>query len=553
MQRDLSRLQQDIYDVVIIGGGIYGACIAWDASLRGLTVALVDQGDFGHATSANHHKIIHGGFRYLQHADLPRMRESIRERRILMQIAPHLVSPLPCVIPTYEDLPQRKWVMWAALKLYDLIGFDRNHHLAPQKWLPRSRVISRTDCLQLCPNLDQRGLTGGALFFDAQVYNPDRLTLSFLLSAASRGADLANYAQVTGFLRERDGIAGVQVKDLLSGKFFGVRGRMVVNCSGPWMNRVLQLVGGPTQPKRMSFVKAAVLATRSVIQGCALGVASRSRGEVGGGRESRYFFITPWRNISLIGTLQVRHDGSPEEVAVTEQELRDFLNEVNTAYPAGLTRQDVYFAYSGLVPADDADNQTGGGALTRRYRILDHERDDGIPGLISVLGVKYTTARDVAAKTIDLVFRKLGKCPAECQTHATPIYGGAINGFEELAVLEQQQKSAGISAEAFQHLLQTYGSGYRDVLRYCEEDQEWSQPVTNDSPVIKAEVLHGVRDEMAQKLTDILLRRTELATVGYPGRACLNTCAAIMAREAGWDRRRIVKEIEAAEAILATR
>ena len=170
-----------------------------------------------------------------------------------------------------------------------------------------------------------------------------------------------------------------------------------------------------------------------------------------------------------------------------------------------------------------------------------------------MLGVKYTTARDVAAKAVDLVVRKLGKCQVRCCTDITPLYGGAINCFEEFSALEQQKKSAGVSAELLRHLLQTYGSGYRAVLRYCEEDQEWSQPVTDGSPVIKAEVLHGIREEMARTLTDVLLRRTELGTAGYPGAICLNTCTAIMARELGWDSQRGVREVETAESVFIKR
>ena len=274
-----------------------------------------------------------------------------------MQIAPHLVYPLPCLIPTYEGRPQQKWTMWAALKLYDLIAFHRNRHLEPDQWIRRSRMVSRDECLQLCPDLDQKGLAGGGLFFDAQVHNPDRLTFHSCYPPQAGESDLANYAQVTGFLRERDRIAGVQVKDLLLGTSFRIRARMVVNCCGPWIDRVLQLLGGLTQPKRISFLKAAVLVTRSVIPGVALGVPSRSRGEAGGGGRSRYLFITPWRDRSLIGTLQVRHDGGPEELEVTEQEISGFLSEVNAAYPVGLTRQDVHFVYSGLVPGVDSDHQ----------------------------------------------------------------------------------------------------------------------------------------------------------------------------------------------------
>ena len=555
MYRNIAQLQQRTYDVAIIGGGIYGACVAWDASLRGLTVALLDKGDFGHATSGNNHKIIHGGFRYLQHVDLKRMRESIRERRILMRIAPHLVYPLPCLMPTYADLRRGKAVLWAALKLNDLIGFDRNRNLEPQQSIPRGRIISRGECLQLCPHLDHSDCTAAALFFDAQVHSPDRLTLAFLLSAARAGANLANYAQVTGFLKQSNSITGVQVKDLLAGESFIVQARMVVNCSGPWIDHVLQLLGRPIQQKRRKFLKAAVLVTRPLVQEMALGLPSRPRGEDGvghGGKRPRYLFITPWRNKSLIGTLEVPYEGDPDEVKLTEHEIQEFIDEVNAAYPAGLTRREVHFVYRGLIPGSEAYSPPDGLQAARHYRIHDHEQADGLRGLISVLGVKYTTARDVAEKTVDLVSRKLGRGRVRCRTDVTPIQGGAIDRFEAFVTLELKKPSAGLAPETMRHLLRTYGSEYQTILRYCEEDPVWSELVTNDAPVLKAEVLHGVRAEMAQKLTDVLFRRTELGTAGYPGDACLKTCAAIMARELGWDRQTVGRELEEAASVFAT-
>lgn len=557
MKRAVSQMPQKIYDVAIIGGGIYGASVARDAALRGLTVALVDQGDFGNATSANNHKIIHGGLRYLQHVDLKRMRESIRERSILMRIAPHLVHPLPFLIPTYRYLLPGKLIMAAALKLNDLISYDRNRDLEDQKMIPRSRIISRQDCLRLCPGLDQKDLTGGALFFDGQVHNPDRLTLSVLVSAARAGADLANYAQVTGFLCEGDTITGIQVTDVLSGISIKVRARIVVNCSGPWMNRVHELLGNQRVQRRIRLLKTVVIATRMLVQKVAVGVPSRSRYKDEDAivrKGHRYFFITPWRNTSLIGTFQAAYDGEPDDFRVSEQDICGLINEINAAYPAAaIKREDVYYVYAGMVPRGEAGSTTDDVQYAKHYRIQNHEYEDGIGGLISVIGVKYTTARDVAQKTVDLVLRKLGRGPVVCQTATTPVPGGAIERLEEFVARELEKGSPRVSPETLGHLIQTYGSEYREILRYSEENQEWGQPVTISSPVTRAEVLHGIREEMAQKLSDVIFRRTELGTTGYPGDSCLNTCATIMAAELRWDEKRKRKELEETSAVYANR
>ena len=545
MQRTFAPLSHRTYDVLVIGGGIYGISVARDATLRGLAVVLVDQGDFGSAASANHHKIIHGGLRYLQHADFRRMRESIRERSILMRIAPHLVAPMPFLIPTYKSFLQSKLILWIALKLNDLISFDRNRNLALQRMIPNSRILSKEECLQLCDSLDQHDLTGGALFFDGQVVNPDRLNLSLLFSAAKAGAHALNYARVTGFLREQSAIKGVQIKDVLSGRAFDIHARVVVNCSGAWVEEVLGLLRKRSAQKHFKWLKAVVLVTRSLTQEVAIGIPGSFRYKdkdafVDKGR--RYFFITPWRNTSLIGTFQTPHESDPDDVEVTEHEIEDLLYEVNSSLPGvGIKRQDVYYVYRGLLPMTE---EQSGGQLMKQYAVYDHAVGDDIQGLISVVGVKYTTARHVAEKAVNLVERKLGKQSERCQTASIPVYGGTMYCFDEFVQQALKEKPVEISENSFRHLIQTYGSAYQEILRYYRRNPLWGQLVSDNSPVIKAEVLHGVREEMAQKLSDILFRRTELGVAGYPGAICINACAEIMGAELGWDTERIQREIE---------
>ncbi len=546
MKRAPSQLSEKVYDVAIIGGGIYGACVAYDAALRGLSVALVDQGDFGNATSANSQKIIHGGLRYLQHADVKRMRESIRERSIFMRVAPHLVYPMPFLVPIYDSNIWVKAIMSVAFTLNDIIGFDRNRDLAPDKCIPRSRIISTAECLELCPNLDERGLKGGAVFYDGQASNPDRLTLSFLMSAARAGADLANYVRVTGFVQELNSIKGFKAKDTLTGIMVEVRARLIVNCSGPWIDHVLNLLGNGMQTNTNAFFKAVVLVTQPVFHKIAVGLPCRAEyrdADAIVNKGYRYFFITPWRNTSLIGTFYAPYDDDPNDFHLREEDISEFLEVINAAYPIGIKRQDVLFAYGGLLPSGDRLSETDDIQYAKHYRIHDHEHRDGISGIISVVGVKYTTARDVAEKTVDLVLKKLGRSHVGCQTNRTPVHGGAIDCFEEFVAEQLREKPADMSPETIRHLIQTYGSEYREILRYCEEDQAWRQPVMPSSPVTRAEVLHGIREEMAQKLTDVIFRRTELGTAGYPGDACLKTCAEIMAAELGWNEQRTLNEL----------
>ena len=543
MKRALDEFSNKTYDVAIIGAGIYGASVARDAALRGLSVAIVDKGDFGNATSANSHKIIHGGLRYLQHGDVRRMRESIRERSTLMRIAPHLVIPMPFLIPTYRRLAQGKTIMGLALKLNDLIGFDRNRYLQSDKKIPSGHLISKTECLRLCPGLNSSGLTGGAIFYDGQVNNPDRLTLAVLASADFAGAHLANYVRVTGFVKERKAILGFHAEDVLSSKSYVVRARLIINCSGPWFNGLLNVTGNLDCPKKMNLLKAVVLVTRALTDKVAVGIPGQSHYKDQDAilrKGHRYFFITPWRHRSLIGTFQKAYDGDPDELQVTENNIQELLDEINHGLPgAQLKRDDVHFVNAGFLPMAEEEEQ-----VVKRYNIYDHEQEDGLSGLLSVIGVKYTTARDVAEKVVDLVLPKLERKFVPSQTSHTSLYGGNFDGLEDFVRSAVESKPDGISEEGMEHLARTYGSGYLTILDYGKNDSNLLHPVYHTTPVVKAEVIHAVRMEMAEKLSDVIFRRTGLGTAGFPGEECLIACASIMGREMGWTVRRTHEELE---------
>jgi glycerol-3-phosphate dehydrogenase len=546
LKRNPAALADTTFDIAIIGAGIYGISVARDAALRGLRVALVDRGDFGHATSSNHHRIIHGGLRYLQHADLKRMRESIRERSVLLRIAPHLVRPLPVLIPTYKRLLQGKLLMSAALKLNDWVSADRNRDLPARQQIPAARVISRAECLEICSGLDQPDITGGALFCDAQVKNPGRLNLALLRSAVDAGAEVANYVEASGFAREGARVTGVHLKDLLTGDALTVRARMVVNCAGPWAGQLLEPLKH-ANTKSQALCKSMVLVTRPIIAGkIAVGVPSRSSysdADAMVKKGFRYFFVAPWRKWSLVGTFQTRHDGAPEALTVNESEIGEAIRGINGAFPTPrLERADVVAIFRGLVPAG-GDSRGGDVQLKKHYEIRDHAMDDGIDGLVSIFGVKYTTARQVAEQTVNLIFKKLDRRAPPCRTSEIPVCG-AGEDVEALLSRALREQPARLDAEILRHLVEAHGAAYGEVLRHGAAQPQCLERVAADSPVIKAEVLHGVRAEMAQKLADIVFRRTDLGTAGHPGDHALSSCAKIMAAELGWSRQRMSAELE---------
>jgi glycerol-3-phosphate dehydrogenase len=546
MKRDVAALANREFDLVVVGGGVYGAAIAWDASLRGLSVAIVDKSDFGSGTSFNNLKTVHGGIRYLQHGDIKRVRESIRERRNLLRIAPHLVHPLPFVVPAYRgSLKRSRIALRLALAMNDVVSWDRNRDADPAKHLPAGRGLTRDECLQMAPGLRRNGLTGGVLYYDAQMHNSDRLTLSYVLSAAAEGAVAANHVEVKELLREGDRVVGVRATDLRAGTAtpmdgLEIRGRIVVNAAGPWVDRVLRALGEESGKPLFSMSKAMNLVTNRVVNGVALGVTPP-----GGGQ---FLCLIPWRDVCLVGTSHAAFEGEPEELEATEEDIDLLLAGVNEAYPAaGLTRGDVRLVHRGLLPAsvrpgrESARASAGDITLQKHYRIRDH-REGGIEGLLSVVGVKYTTARDVAEKAVDRALDAIGERPRPSLSRNRALLGGEIEDFERF-VRSVSDEHPAVSASVAEHLARSYGTLYKNVLA-CGP----VEPIASGSNVLEAEIRHAARDEMALDLASIVLRRTELGSAGHPGPDALRAAAEIAAQELGWSseaRDRQIQDVEA--------
>lgn len=463
-----------------------------------------------------------------------------------MQIAPHLVHPLPVVIPTYGHGMRGKEVLFLALAINDVISFDRNRLANPQKHIPQGRVISRRECLQLLPGIHPQGLTGGAIFYDAQVYNSERLLLSFLRSAEQVGADLANYLEVTRFLQEENCVTGVEAKDLLTGNQFNIRAKTVVNTSGPWINHVLNLVNGRQANKSVRLVKAINLVTRQLFESYAVGISGQNSYQDPDAlinKGSSLLFIAPWRGKSLIGTAYAVCDQDPDVFKVTEKDIQDFLNQINQAYPAAsLAREEVSFVHGGLLPSSGSCHKTRN-VLSKHYQIYDY-RAQGLQGLISVVGVKYTTARHVAEKVVDWVFKLWGQKYPKSVSSVTPLHGGQISHFAAFLQAEIEKRPYGLAEEVVRRLVYNYGSAYQEVFQYFDKHTDRRGTLTDHLAFLKAEVLHGVREEMAQRLSDVVFRRTELGSAGHPGNEALRTCADIMSAELDWSPARTQQELQ---------
>lgn len=547
MKRNLERLSNTRYDLVVIGGGISGAAIAWDAALRGLRVALLEKDDFGGATSANSLKTVHGGLRYLQDANIRLMRKMITERKAYLKIAPHLVHPLPFLMPTHKKLMKSKLAMTVALKLNDLISMDRNRSMDPIKALPNGHLISRHDCLDLLPDIDPTNITGGAIWYDAQIYNTERMLLSFVLSAAEIGTDVANYVQVTEFLRDGMHVNGVRAVDKLTGQDFTIQSNVVVNAAGAWVDGLLDTLQEADRRPRFPLSVAVNMVTRQIIPDYAIAVPSDYTFTNASGqqeRRSNVLIMAPWQGYSIVGTFHSIYEGKPDDFELSEADLQHYINEANTAYPgAALKLEDIRLIHKGFLPIIPEGSSGSRVKLIREAQIHDHKVENDIEGLITAVGVKYTTARKLAQRTVDMVYRKLSKPAPPCTTAVTPLYGGDIDRFDDFLVQATKEAPDGFTPRMIQHLVYNYGSRYTHLLKYLDEDASYAEPVANSKSIIKAEILHAIREEMAYKLSDVILRRVELGAAGYPGDGALEVCAAMMAQELGWDYERTQDEL----------
>lgn len=532
MTRDLGRLSDSTFDLLVIGAGIYGATIAWDAAQRGYSVALVDKGDFAGATSANSLKTVHGGLRSLQRGAIGEMRLFVGERRALLRIAPHLVGPLSFVIPTSRHPVRNRAVMRIALALNDLLASDRNEGLLPAQRLHGGRLLSRDEVLAIAPELDASNLTGGATWCDAQMRNSERLVLAFVQSAANAGAVTANHVAIERLVREGDRVTGAIARDALTGATFDVRARVTVNAAGAW---AAGLSGAATGQPASALLPSISRALNVVTLRPATGPA------VGGLSEGRFFFKVPWRGLTMYGTSHDPYEAPPDEAQPPRAPVEALLRDINRAFPgAPVSMDEVALVHWGLLPSVPS---SGAHVQLAKSSVLNDHRADGVDGLVTVIGVRYTTARQTAQDAVDLVARRLGGTAPGCRTATTPLHGG---DFGEPAALAAPVRQAWPSASAgdVERLVRTYGSRITEVLPLMGE-AGGATALSPSCPVTVAEIRHAVRHELALTLTDAIVRRTEAGSAGHPGGAAAASASQVMAGELGWGAARTAREVAA--------
>lgn len=512
------------YDVMVIGGGINGAGVARDAARRGLKVLLLDKGDLSSGTTSWSTRLIHGGLRYLEHGELTLVRESLHERELLLRNAPHLVRPLSMLIPIYKDAARGPFTLRAGMIAYDLLSLDKS--------LDHHRMLSREEALRRAPALNPSNLRGAALYFDAQVEFAERLVLENALDARAHGARILTYARAEKIIVENNTVRGLEFTDLIGGASQTAQASVVLNVAGPWVDEVLSASGRSTKPLVGGTKGSHIVVEKFAgAPDCAIYAEARA--------DHRPFFIIPWNELYLIGTTDILYAGNLDRVEAGDGEIEYLIKETNRVIPsAELTRGSVLYTYSGVRPLPFVEKESES-SITRRHFVRDHAPE--IHGLLSIVGGKLTTYRSLSEEAVNLIFKKLGRAPARSTTAHTPLPGAK----DFYAFAEHFKKTSGLFERIAERLLRIYGTRAGEVLEMAGEDEELKQPFSAESDAIGAEVLMSFRREMAETLTDCLMRRT---LVGL-GRACgLDAdmaAAKIAVKFLGWSDARASREIEA--------
>ena len=544
-RRDFRALADGTYDLLIVGGGIHGLATAYAAARRGVRVALVDKGDFGASTSFNHQRTAHGGLRSLQTGRLGHARQSILERRALARIAPRLLRPLPFMVGTYRSLLRNRAALRAAFRLDAWLGRDRNEGVEPELHLPAAKLVSRAATLKLFPGVRQDGLTGGANWYDYQMVQSNRLTIAFAEAAAAHGAHLVNYAAAFAPLKSNGKIAGMHVRDVLSGQEIDIHAALTLNATGAHAGEIMALFG---VRRELPLLKACNLVTSKPASDMAWAAPAFATASAGASAfAGAMLTMTPWHGRAMVGTFQSDTFKQPTDLAVASSEIDAMVDAANSAFPAlGLTRDQVTLVHRGIVPAQKGRN--GAPALLSSPQIIDHDAE-GAGGAMTLVGVKFTTARGVGEQAAEAAIRRLGKPSLRPRRRALDILPGAgIADHEALAIETARAVGLEVAPPIIRHLTAVYGDRCAAIVRLMAERTDWRMPLVGGRPNVGAEVIHAIREEMAVTLADIVIRRMELGAMGLPGDDIVGASARVAAAELDWDASRRDREIAAVTA-----
>lgn len=535
----VAALSERSFDLAVIGGGITGAAVARDAAMRGLSVVLLEAGDLAQGTSSASSKLVHGGLRYLEQRNFALVRESVNERERLMVLAPHLVRPAKFFFPVYRRTPRPLWMVGLGLWIYEILAMFRGPG--------RHRTLGRAAARDAFPGLDADGLDGGVLYWDCAT-DDARLVLETAMSAHESGAWVLPRLRVTGFVHERNVVAGVQATDVFKGGDVTVHARAVVNATGPWTDRILGL-----RRQRQRLLRP-TKGSHIVLAADRLRLDATVMLRVG----STFIFAIPAQERVFIGTTDSDYDGDYDHVRATGGEVTWFLDQLNAAFPdAGLTVDDVLGTWSGLRPllaAGDLDPRE----LPRDHEVRVHE-----DGVVTVTGGKLTTHRAMAEEVVDVLAKRfaaegmhLGRCPTGAVrlpgAHGVLRKRGVLISAGASGEALDREAALELGADVAEHLRRTYGGRWPAVLERARSDERLALRIQPDLPYIWAEVDHAVESELACTIVDVMRRRTQLLLRARDlGASSAGDVGARMASLLGWSAVELDRQLDAFDDALA--
>lgn len=530
--RNFPEIQATEYDLLVIGGGINGAGVARDAALRGLRTILIEKGDFASGTTSWSTRLVHGGLRYLEYFEFNLVRESLREREILLKTAPHLVQPIQLTIPIYEYGSRSYWEIKAGMLLYDILSYD--------KTLPSHRMLPKPKLKQLFRAVNPEQLTGGAQYYDGQAEHAERLCLENIMAAQAAGATVLNYVKVVKLHREGDRIARLSCQDERTGETFEVKAganAVVINTSGPWVDQVCDL----GQPDSIGSTRKIGGTKGSHIIIDPFPGAPDTAFYVEAKADNRPFFIVPWLGLYLVGTTDLRYTGSLDQIKASDDEVDYLINETNRIFPsARITRDDVKFTYSGVRPLPYAEGKKPG-SITRSHILFDHG-SEGVSNMISLIGGKLTTFRQVGEEMVDAAYRKMNRKAPACKTRTAP-FPGAIKATDPGTKAVVDKYGDRFSIRLIAHLFSVYGAKTMEVLSLTDDNPDLAERIVSYRPDIKAQAVYAVQSEMAFTLIDICRRRTTLSMHANYGFDALPSIVDVLRRHCGWSEEECDRQI----------
>ena len=524
----------EIFDIVIIGGGINGAGIALDAASRGFKVLLLEKNDFGSGITSYSTKLIHGGLRYLSQFEVSFVRESLREREILLKNAPHMVRPVQFSFPIYKNGNKSYRELRTELFAYDLLSYDKS--------LQNHKIFKAKEFINIEPNIDSENLLAGAIFYDCQIVYPERLCLENILMAEKYGAIVLNHCKVTNIHHKKNKISGVSFTDNSSGINYDVLAKVVVNVTGPWVDSIIDLAL-PDSVNKIGGTKGSHIVVRKFNKSPKNGLYFLSK------EDGRPVFVIPWRDYYLVGTTDIKNNGNPDNVSPEKSEIDYLLNSVNKIIPeANLSSDDILYSYSGIRPLPfvfDLPEES----ITRKHMIYDHEKNDKLAGFISIIGGQITTYRSLAKETVNLICEKLGKRikKISCKTDKINFFGdwNKLNEFENLEeYILSITKNISLPEELKIHLFSYYGFKAYEILDFIQKNPYYMKKIHTNYEDITFQIHYGMIKEHAATAIDILMRRTTIGSGKTLGLESIEFVAEEMSKYNNWDSNRKNLEIK---------